>query len=166
MSVLNCSCGSSGEPLLPASTRKSRPSVTVSQADLLGGNVDLARPPGTLILLSLTATPSAPLSRSPRAVRHTPRDSPLDARTPSRYGIHFAVFTIGASAMSNPFNSSDGRFVVLQNDEAHYSLWPADMEVPAGWEVVLEETSRQACLAHVEERGTDLRPAGLAGRTA
>ena len=68
--------------------------------------------------------------------------------------------------MSNPFDSAEGPFVVLRNHEAQYSLWPATLQVPAGWDVVLEETTREACLAHIEERWTDLRPAGLAGPAA
>ncbi|MEU1464033.1 MbtH family protein [Streptomyces sp. NPDC005727] len=68
--------------------------------------------------------------------------------------------------MVNPFDFDEGRFVVLQNEEKYHSLWPADMEVPAGWRLVLGETSRQACLDYVAERGTDLRPAGLADTTA
>lgn len=68
--------------------------------------------------------------------------------------------------MSNPFEFHEGRFVVLQNEEAYHSLWPTAMEVPAGWRLVLKESSRQACLDYVTERGTDLRPAGLATTTA
>lgn len=68
--------------------------------------------------------------------------------------------------MSNPFEDHEGRFVVLQNEEAYHSLWPAAMEVPPGWRVVLGESSREACLDHVTESRTDLRPAGLAATTA
>ncbi|MFF9347167.1 MbtH family protein [Streptomyces sp. NPDC014734] len=68
--------------------------------------------------------------------------------------------------MSNPFESRERRFAVLQNEEAYHSLWPAAMEAPAGWRIVLEESSRQACLDYVTERGTDLRPAHLAATTA
>lgn len=64
--------------------------------------------------------------------------------------------------MSNPFDDQDGHFLVLRNDENQHSLWPAFADVPAGWTVVLTETSRQACLDYVEANWTDLRPAGLA----
>ncbi|MEC3975544.1 MbtH family protein [Amycolatopsis sp. H20-H5] len=63
--------------------------------------------------------------------------------------------------MSNPFDDPDGTFLVLVNDENQHSLWPAFAEVPAGWNVVLRDASREAALAYVEENWTDLRPASL-----
>lgn len=67
---------------------------------------------------------------------------------------------------SNPFDDENGTFYVLVNDEEQYSLWPSWSPVPAGWEVVLGETSRQACLDYVEEHWTDLRPRSLRERMA
>lgn len=64
--------------------------------------------------------------------------------------------------MTNPFDDPDGTFLVLRNDENQHSLWPSFAEVPAGWAVVVTETSRQACLDYVEANWTDLRPASLA----
>ncbi|WP_406631727.1 MbtH family protein [Amycolatopsis sp. WGS_07] len=58
----------------------------------------------------------------------------------------------------NPFAETDGRFLVLVNDEEQYSLWPSRRKVPDGWEVVHPENSREACLDYVESRWTDLRP--------
>ncbi|MCU8596042.1 MbtH family protein, partial [Streptomyces sp. A13(2022)] len=55
----------------------------------------------------------------------------------------------------------EARFLVLVNQENQHSLWPAFAEVPGGWEVVHGEDSRAACLAHVEEHWTDMRPASL-----
>ncbi|MFI6099302.1 MbtH family protein [Lentzea sp. NPDC051213] len=63
--------------------------------------------------------------------------------------------------MTNPFENDDHRFLVLVNEEGQHSLWPAFAEVPAGWRVAFGEDSRQACLAHVEENWTDLRPKSL-----
>ena len=72
--------------------------------------------------------------------------------------------------MTNPFDDEDGRFLVLVNDEGQHSLWPLFAEVPAGWTVTFgaapEGESRQACLEHVEEHWTDLRPRSLVERTA
>jgi len=67
--------------------------------------------------------------------------------------------------MTNPFENDDHRFLVLVNDEGQHSLWPAFAEVPAGWRVAFGEDSRQACLAHVEENWTDLRPKSLVEAT-
>lgn len=66
------------------------------------------------------------------------------------------------SAVTNPFDNEDGVFLVLVNDEGQHSLWPAFAEVPAGWEVVFPEDSRQSCLDYIEANWTDMRPRSLA----
>ncbi|MFI9362461.1 MbtH family protein [Kitasatospora sp. NPDC053057] len=63
--------------------------------------------------------------------------------------------------MQNPFDDPDGRFLVLVNDENQHSLWPAFLEVPAGWRISHAEDSRQSCLDHIEEHWTDVRPGSL-----
>lgn len=63
---------------------------------------------------------------------------------------------------TNPFDDADGRFLVLVNGEGQHSLWPSFAEVPGGWTVVLEETTRDACLEFIESEWTDLRPRSLA----
>ncbi|MFD0025492.1 MbtH family protein [Streptomyces sp. NPDC058382] len=63
---------------------------------------------------------------------------------------------------TNPFENDDARYFVLVNEENQHSLWPAFAEVPAGWTVVHGEDSRQACLDHINENWTDMRPRSLA----
>ncbi|NES30205.1 MbtH family NRPS accessory protein [Micromonospora terminaliae] len=63
--------------------------------------------------------------------------------------------------MSNPFDDGDARYHVLVNDEGQYSLWPATVACPDGWEVVRVDDSRAACLTYIEEHWTDMRPASL-----
>lgn len=63
--------------------------------------------------------------------------------------------------MTNPFEDENGTYLVLRNDEGQYSLWPAFAEVPAGWETVHSEASRQECLDYVNEHWTDMRPNSL-----
>ncbi|MEU5883554.1 MbtH family protein [Spirillospora sp. NPDC047279] len=63
--------------------------------------------------------------------------------------------------MTNPFEDADGTYVVLVNDEGQHSLWPSFAEVPAGWTVAKTEDTRQACLDHVNENWTDMRPKSL-----
>ncbi|MGH3692818.1 MAG: MbtH family protein [Pseudonocardiaceae bacterium] len=63
--------------------------------------------------------------------------------------------------MTNPFEDENGTYLVLRNDEGQHSLWPAYIEVPAGWETVHGETSRQECLDYVSEHWTDMRPNSL-----
>ncbi|MGW4562392.1 MbtH family protein [Streptomyces sp. NPDC004561] len=64
--------------------------------------------------------------------------------------------------MTNPFEDNDGRYLVLVNEENQHSLWPSFADVPDGWTVARPEDTREACLAHVEEHWTDMRPKSLA----
>ncbi|WP_258314589.1 MbtH family protein [Streptomyces sp. Act143] len=64
--------------------------------------------------------------------------------------------------MTNPFEDEGAGFLVLVNAERQHSLWPAFAAVPAGWDVVFGEATRQECLDHVERTWSDLRPKSLA----
>ncbi|MFP5020242.1 MbtH family protein [Pseudonocardia phyllosphaerae] len=66
--------------------------------------------------------------------------------------------------MTNPFDDADGTFLVLVNDEGQHSLWPERIDFPAGWDRTFGPDTREACLAHVEEHWTDLRPRSLQRR--
>ena len=57
--------------------------------------------------------------------------------------------------------NEDSRFEVLRNDEEQYSLWPAGLQVPAGWQKVGKEGTREECSAYVDEVWTDMRPRSL-----
>ena len=63
--------------------------------------------------------------------------------------------------MDNPFDDTEGRFLVLVNDEGQHSLWPSFAEVPAGWHTASGPTDRQAALDYVERNWTDLRQRSL-----
>lgn len=63
--------------------------------------------------------------------------------------------------MTNPFDVPEGRYLALVNDEGQYSLWPASIDVPAGWEIAGEEAGRQECLEFIRTQWTDLRPRSL-----
>jgi MbtH protein len=65
--------------------------------------------------------------------------------------------------MINPFDNEDGAFLVLTNSEGQYSLWPAFVPVPDGWNTALEEQSRQVCLDYINAAWTDLRPRSAYG---
>jgi MbtH protein len=67
----------------------------------------------------------------------------------------------GAGVTTNPFEDPDGTYLVLMNDESQYSLWPAFIEVPAGWRVVHPEDARQTCLDYIDKHWTDMRPQSL-----
>ena len=58
----------------------------------------------------------------------------------------------------------DAQYKVLRNDEDQYSLWLADLEVPAGWQEVGKEGTKQECSDYVDEVWTDMRPRSLRER--
>lgn len=55
----------------------------------------------------------------------------------------------------------DARYVVLRNDEEQYSLWLADLDVPAGWHTVDMTGTKDECSAYVDRVWTDMRPRSL-----
>jgi len=63
--------------------------------------------------------------------------------------------------MINPLENPDGVFHVLINEEGQYSLWPAFINVPAGWDVIRRESTRKECLDYINENWTDMRPKSL-----
>jgi MbtH protein len=63
--------------------------------------------------------------------------------------------------MTNPFEDESGTYVALINDEGQYSLWPNFIEIPAGWTIDHGPGSRQACLDHINQHWTDMRPRSL-----
>lgn len=52
-------------------------------------------------------------------------------------------------------------FIVLQNDEEQYSIWPAAKHVPDGWHTALEPSPKADCLSYIEDHWTDMRPKSL-----
>ncbi|MBV9822204.1 MAG: MbtH family protein [Actinobacteria bacterium] len=65
--------------------------------------------------------------------------------------------------MRNPFDAADGSFLALVNASGQWSLWPADLSVPAGWDVSFGPAARTECITHVESRWVDLRPVAASG---
>ncbi|MET8122923.1 MbtH family NRPS accessory protein [Micromonospora sp. NPDC005291] len=55
---------------------------------------------------------------------------------------------------------------VLVNHEEQYSLWPAFLDVPAGWTDTGVAGTKQECLSYVKEVWTDMRPLSLRRRMA
>ena len=52
-------------------------------------------------------------------------------------------------------------YCVVLNHEEQYSIWLADREPPAGWRIVGDAQKKAACLEHIEEVWTDMRPLSL-----
>lgn len=49
-------------------------------------------------------------------------------------------------------------WLVVVNDEEQYSIWADGSPLPAGWRPAGFEGSREACLEHIEQVWTDMRP--------
>jgi MbtH protein len=52
-------------------------------------------------------------------------------------------------------------YKVVINHEEQYSIWPADRENALGWKDAGFSGTKQACLDHIEEVWTDMRPLSL-----
>jgi uncharacterized protein YbdZ (MbtH family) len=52
-------------------------------------------------------------------------------------------------------------YAVIVNHEEQYSIWPADRELPLGWQEAGKQGLKEECLAYIEEVWTDMRPLSL-----
>src|ERR1043165_4735013 len=57
----------------------------------------------------------------------------------------------------DPFDA----YAVVVNDEEQYSIWPVEKGLPPGWRAEGTQGSKQACLEHINEAWTDMRPLSL-----
>jgi MbtH protein len=65
------------------------------------------------------------------------------------------------SPMSRDLDGDTRRYVVVRNHEEQYSIWPADKDLPPGWDTVGKTGDKQECLTYIEEVWTDMRPLSL-----
>jgi MbtH protein len=52
-------------------------------------------------------------------------------------------------------------YKVVINHEEQYSIWPAHRENPLGWSDAGFSGNKEACLDHIKEVWTDMRPLSL-----
>ncbi|AOK32698.1 antibiotic synthesis protein MbtH [Burkholderia singularis] len=52
-------------------------------------------------------------------------------------------------------------YIVVLNDEEQYSVWPEGKVIPAGWRASGYRGSKEACLDHIKDVWTDMRPRSL-----
>jgi MbtH protein len=52
-------------------------------------------------------------------------------------------------------------FQPVVNAEEQYSIWPTELELPAGWRAVGAAGSKDECLRYIESVWTDIRPLSL-----
>lgn len=72
----------------------------------------------------------------------------------------------GVATVSDDASDETTRYVVVINDEEQYSIWAAAMAVPEGWRATGFAGARDACMAHIDEVWTDMRPLSLRSATA
>lgn len=56
---------------------------------------------------------------------------------------------------------AEPRYVVVINHEDQYSIWPEGRDIPSGWRATGMAGEKAACLAHIDEVWTDMRPRSL-----
>jgi MbtH protein len=66
--------------------------------------------------------------------------------------------------MSNDESEDNTIYTVVINHEEIYSIWPADRELPAGWNTVGVTGTKAECLEYIQEVWTDMRPKSLRDR--
>lgn len=52
-------------------------------------------------------------------------------------------------------------YKVVMNAEEQYSIWPADKELPPGWNEAGKTGLKADCLDYIKEVWTDMRPLSL-----
>lgn len=52
-------------------------------------------------------------------------------------------------------------YIVVENHEEQYSIWPEYRDIPAGWSDTGFHGLKPDCLAHIKEIWTDMRPLSL-----
>jgi MbtH protein len=57
-------------------------------------------------------------------------------------------------------------YKVVINHEEQYSIWPADRELPRGWQEVGTQGLKDECLAYIKDVWTDMRPLSLRQKMA
>ena len=63
--------------------------------------------------------------------------------------------------MANDEREDTTIYRVIMNHEEQYSIWPADRELPLGWNDTGKTGPKAECLAYIEEVWTDMRPLSL-----
>ncbi|WP_372090167.1 MbtH family NRPS accessory protein [Tistrella mobilis] len=52
-------------------------------------------------------------------------------------------------------------YEVVVNHEEQYSIWPADRDLPLGWNKAGKQGLKAECLEYIKEVWTDMRPLSL-----
>lgn len=112
------------------------------------------------------------------------RDDPVRRRFGALHGFSMMLLALQAIAAAVVVTSRDARkeeeimpawddtehedttiYKVVVNDEEQYSIWPAERENPLGWRDAGFQGLKSACLQHIQEVWTDMRPRSLRNTT-
>jgi MbtH protein len=63
--------------------------------------------------------------------------------------------------MSNDEQEDTTIYRVVVNHDEQYSIWPADRQLPLGWNDAGKTGTKAECLAYIQEVWTDMRPLSL-----
>jgi MbtH protein len=63
--------------------------------------------------------------------------------------------------MAHDENEDTTVYTVVVNHEEQYSIWPADRELPLGWNAAGKTGLKAECLEYIKEVWTDMRPLSL-----
>lgn len=63
-----------------------------------------------------------------------------------------------SSHMSVLDDDDEAIFDVVVNDEDQHALWPADLDIPAGWGETGQPGTRTDCARYIERVWPDIRP--------
>jgi MbtH protein len=63
--------------------------------------------------------------------------------------------------MSNDEREDTTIYRVVMNHDEQYSIWPADRQLPLGWNDAGKTGTKAECLAYIQEVWTDMRPLSL-----
>lgn len=58
----------------------------------------------------------------------------------------------------NPFDADGGDWQVVVNDQGNHALWRPFLDLPAGWNIIFSEKSRENALNYIEANWTSLGP--------
>ena len=62
--------------------------------------------------------------------------------------------------MTHPLDDPAAASLVLVNAQGSYSLWPAFLNVPAGWSIALPASDRETCRAYLQAHWRDCGRSG------
>lgn len=71
------------------------------------------------------------------------------------------LFSGAALAQGRDEKEDTTIYEVVVNHEEQYSVWPANKELPLGWQKAGFSGKKLECLAHIEEVWTNMRPQSL-----